>query len=96
MFRLEAPDHAGLRPQASELASQLPDDLTGQAVALDCSNLVVGSPSFFDEIVKQILVERHAATLDVVHASSRAQEHLERSATNRGVRARLHGVVPLR
>jgi hypothetical protein len=95
MARIQTPDHAGSRDQARELVRELPDDLTGERVLVDCSKLVIGTPSFFDEIVKQILEQRHAATLDVNDALERARELLERSAENRGVRDRLRVAVRL-
>ncbi|HZI92120.1 MAG TPA: hypothetical protein VFD31_10925 [Thermoleophilaceae bacterium] len=89
MIRVETPDHAGSRDQAKALAAVLPADLEGQTVLLDCSELVVGTPSFLDEVVKEILVLRHADVLEVIGGSARARDLLERSATNRSVRERL-------
>jgi hypothetical protein len=93
MLQIQTPDHAGSRDQAADLARDLPRDLTSQSVQLDCSRLVVVTPSFCDEVVKQILVERNAATLDVHDASERARELLEQSAQNRGVRDRVRVAV---
>jgi hypothetical protein len=89
MVRLKMPDHAGSRDQATDLLSPLPSDLTGTTVALDCSAVVVTTPSFMDEIVKQVLEQRHAKTLEVSSAPQRAGELLKRAAENRGVRDRL-------
>jgi hypothetical protein len=63
--------------------------LTGQALRLNCQELRFPTPSFFDEIVKQILVERGAARLEIVGASSRGQELVDRAARNRGVEDRV-------
>jgi hypothetical protein len=63
--------------------------LTGQALRLNCQELRFPTPSFFDEIVKQILVERGAARLEIVAASTRGQELVERAATNRRVEGRI-------
>jgi hypothetical protein len=76
------------------LAAQLGADLAGEDVVLDCADMLVGTPSFLDEILKQILVVGEAATLSVVSASARAQELLERSAENRDLRDRLMFAVP--
>jgi hypothetical protein len=95
MLQVNTPDHAGSRDQAQELVRPLADDLTGQSVIVDCSNLVVGTPSFMDEIVKQILEQRHAETLQLSGGPPRARELLERSAENRGVRDRLRVAIPL-
>ena len=93
MVQLATPDHAGSRDQVDEMIRSLATDLRGVHVELDCSNLLVGTPSFFDEIVKQILVERHADTLDAIAAPERVRQLLERAADNRGVRGRLRVVL---
>jgi len=89
MIRVATPDHAGSRDQAKALADALPADLEGETVLLDCSALVVGAPSFLDEMVKQILVLRNASALEVTGAPERARDLLERAAQNRSVRERL-------
>jgi hypothetical protein len=89
MVQLATPDHAGSRDQVDEMVRGLPADLRGVRVELNCSNLLVGTPSFFDEIVKQILVVRHADTLDAIAAPERVRQLLERAAENRGVRGRI-------
>jgi len=63
-------------------------------VVLDCTDLLVGTPSFLDEIVKQILVQRNARSLSVQGASTRAHDLLERSTENRNMRDRLMFAVP--
>jgi len=95
MLRIKTPGHAGSRDQAIELVRPLAEDLTGQSVLVDCSNLVVGTPSFMDEIVKQILQQRRAETLEVSGGPARARQLLERSAENRGVRDRVRAAVAL-
>jgi hypothetical protein len=95
MMQVKMPDHAGSRDQAQDLLSPLPNDLTGMSVALDCSNVLVSTPSFMDEIVKQILEQRHAKTLEVSCGPQRACELLKRSAENRGVRDRLRVAAAL-
>lgn len=89
MLRIKTPDHAGSREQAQSLTRQLPPDLAGERVTLDCSEMVIGTPSFLDEIVKQVLTERGAAGLEVAEAPERARELIERSANNRGAGGRL-------
>lgn len=89
MIRLEAPDHAGSRPQAQVLVGDLPPDLSGETILLDCSAIVVATPSFLDEIVKQVLLVRNAAALEIWSAPSRSSELLERAADNRKVADRL-------
>lgn len=89
MIRVTTPDHAGSRDQAQALAAALPAELGGQTVLLDCSALVVSTPSFLDEIVKQVLVMRDADVLEVSGAPERAGTLLERAAENRSVRERI-------
>lgn len=93
MPRLQPAEHAGSRPLAQELVSDLPADLAGQTVVLDCGRLLVPTPSFLDEVVKQVLEIRNAAYLEVVDASQRAQDLVSRSAANRGVSRRLKGAT---
>jgi hypothetical protein len=94
MIRLETPEHAGSRDQAIALVAPLADDLSGTSVLLDCGGLVVATPSFLDELVKQILEQRHADRIDVLNPPDRAWQLLDRAATNRGVRARVAVAVP--
>lgn len=49
MTTIQPPQHAGSRPQAQELLASLPGDLSGQTVVLDCRDLAISTPSFFDE-----------------------------------------------
>jgi hypothetical protein len=94
MIRVEPPDHAGSRDQAQTLAATLPADLEGETVLLDCSDLMVGAPSFFDEMVKQVLLVRSADALEISGARDRARDLLERAAQNRNVRERLRVAAP--
>jgi hypothetical protein len=89
MLRITPPEHAGSRPQALDLVASLPSELRGQTVVLDCSRLLVPTPSFLDEIVKQVLEVRKAGCLEVVDASQRARDLISRSSANRGVSRRL-------
>lgn len=89
MTTLNPPSHAGSREQAQELVTELASDLTGHSVLLDCTGLMVSSPSFLDELIKQVLVMRNASVLDVHGASERTHTLLERAAENRNVADRL-------
>jgi hypothetical protein len=90
MITITPPSHAGSREQARALVSSFPPDLTGSPVALECSGLTISSPSFLDELIKQVLVLRNAESLDVLAAPGRTGTLLERAAQNRNVAARLH------
>lgn len=87
--RISTPAHAGDREQARELVAPLGADLAGVDVVLDCAGLLVGTPSFLDELLKQVLVERSAASSSVLGASDRVQRLVERSAGNRAVADRV-------
>lgn len=89
MTRFEAPVQAGSRDQAQDLLASLPTDLSGRTVVLDCERVVISTPSFLDEIVKMVLVERHAEHLDVVAANDRTEFHVRNAAANRGVASRV-------
>lgn len=88
-LKVHSPAHAGARDQVAALVEALGDDLSGCTVEFDCSEVVVGTPSFLDEFVKQVLVERSADALRVQGASARVRELFERSAENRDVAPRL-------
>lgn len=94
MYRIAVPEHAGSREQADELAGTLPLALDTDTVTLDCSVVVVATPSFLDEIVKQVLVVRNAATLEVVGGPARPRELVERAARNREVHDRVRVDAP--
>jgi hypothetical protein len=54
-------------------------------VLLDCRGIAIATPSFADEILKQILIERDARRLEVVNAPHRLAELLTRTAAPLGV-----------
>ncbi len=83
------PSHSGSRAQANDLVAALPVTLTGSRIVLNCAALALTSPSFVDELVKLLLVERDADVLEVVGASVRLQQLLKRAASNRGVPSRV-------
>jgi hypothetical protein len=87
--RLEPSQHSGSREHARDLVAELPSDMVGASVVLDCTGLVVGTPSFLDEIVKEVLVVRRADRLEVVGGSVRILALAEQAAANRGVADRL-------
>ena len=82
--------HSGSRKQAGTLIADLSDDLSCKTIVIYCEYIISSSPSFFDELVKQTLVERKALALEIVGANERCIQHAVRSAANRGVSDRLH------
>jgi hypothetical protein len=81
--------HSGSRQQATDLLDGLPDDLSASEVTIDCRDLAVSTSSFWDEVVKTVLVTRGARQLSLLDAPTRAGELARRSASNRGVADRL-------
>lgn len=87
--RLEPSQHSGSRDHARDLVAGLPSGMSGMSVILDCSDLVVGTPSFVDEIVKEVLLLRQADGLELTGSSARIATLAQRAAANRGVADRL-------
>jgi hypothetical protein len=66
---LEAPVLAGSRPRAQQILAKLPPDLSGKVVRLYCDSLIAAAASFADEVVRTVLVDRHAKRLEVSSVS---------------------------
>ncbi|MGH3100535.1 MAG: hypothetical protein ACRDPU_06065 [Thermoleophilia bacterium] len=56
---------------------------------VDCTALQASTPSFVDELVKAVLVDRHGRRLIIKGAPERTVELARRAAQNRGVADRL-------
>lgn len=95
MSTLTAPQLVTNRDQARRLTSSLPDDLSACVVEVDCSGMKASTPSFVDELVKQVLVARRAAELRLVDAPQRTNELAHKFAGNHGVAANLATVSRL-
>src|SRR5512132_236804 len=67
----------------------LAEDLSGTVVLVDCSALQATTPSFVDELVKAVLVDRGGERLVLRGAPERTVELGRRAAQNRGVVDRL-------
>jgi hypothetical protein len=89
MSTLIAPKLVSSRDQARELTASLPADLSGTPVLVDCSALQASTPSFVDELVKVVLVDRGGSQLVIKGAPERTAELVRRAAQNRGVADRL-------
>src|SRR6266487_1702914 len=89
MPTLTAPKLVSSRDQARELTESLPADLTGAVVVVDCAALQASTPSFVDELVKVVLVERNAKLLRLVSAREPTAELARRAAAVRQVADRL-------
>jgi hypothetical protein len=89
MSTLIAPKLVSSRDQARELTAGLPGDLSDTVVLVDCSALQASTPSFVDELVKAVLVDRRGSQLVVKGAPERTVALARRAAQNRGVSDRL-------
>ena len=89
MSTLIAPKLVSSRDQARNLTASLPGDLSGTVVMVDCSALQASTPSFVDELVKAVLVDRRGSHLVIKAAPERTVELARRAAQNRGVLDRL-------
>lgn len=83
------PELASSRVQARTLLANLPQSLEDAAVQVDCRSLLSSAPSFVDETVKIILVQRKAARLILNAAPPRLAQLAMRAATNHNVGDRL-------
>ena len=89
MSTLIAPKLVSSRHQARELTAGLAEDLSGTVVMVDCTALQASTPSFVDELVKAVLVDRRGDCLILKGAPERTVERARRAAQNRGVTNRL-------
>ncbi len=87
---LRTPQNVGTRDLVREwLLRDAPTDLSGRLVEVDCSPLRAPTPSFLDEMLKVLVLERYASRVELRHASDRAKALATRSAQNRRIDARL-------
>lgn len=86
---LTPPPLVGSRELAREFVAQLPDDLSNAEVTVDCAHVEASAPSFVDELVKIVLVEREARRLVLQAVPERTARYATRSALNRAVSDRL-------
>lgn len=87
---LEAPRNVGTRGLVRTwLDSATPENLSGRVVQVDCARLLSPTPSFLDEMIKMLVVERGAEVVQVTNASERTALYATRSASNRHVRDRV-------
>lgn len=89
------PRVVGTRPSARAFLQQIPEDLAGQDVVLDCRGLVDGTASFADEIVKVVLHDRRADSLLALGPGDDFATDLATAAQDHGVsdRFRLERVI---
>jgi hypothetical protein len=86
---LVLPTLIGARSSAIDLVADLPGDLADLEVTVDASLCLSASQGFADELVKQVLEVRGAASLAVGESSAAFAKHLRRSADLRGFAGRV-------
>jgi hypothetical protein len=85
-MNLTTPPNVGTRELVRAwLDAVLPTDLAGTVVAVDCAPMTVPSPSFIDELLKVVVVERSAARIRLTNPTPRAEALALRSAQNRHI-----------
>lgn len=84
-IEIRLPREVGTRPAVAPFLASLDEKLDGQRIVLDCRSLLSGTPSFADEMVKEILVERSADGLVVLGGTLDFATDLTAFATERGV-----------
>lgn len=89
MATLEAPTRMRRRDDAAEFVAELPVDLAGQVITVKFPCGALGTTSFVDELVRTVLVERHAKGLVLVAPPPRVAELAEDAAADFGVLGRL-------
>lgn len=87
---IRLPRVVGTRPAVAPFLASLDDKLAGQRVVLDCRSLLSGTPSFADEMIKQVLVVREADELLVVGASTDFADDVMQAARDHLVSDRVH------
>jgi hypothetical protein len=86
---VEMPQLSGGRKRAQALIRPLAGRMHGQTVVLDCRQLIAGTPSFADEIVKLVLVDGGAALLNVQQVDADFGQDLLTAAQDHGVASHL-------
>lgn len=89
-MEIRLPRVVGTRPAVAPFLTDVPTDLRGQQVVLDSRALLSGTPSFADEMVRAVLVDRAADELVVLGATSDFASDLTASARDHGVLDRVH------
>ena len=89
MTVLTAPKVTTDRQHAREFLSELPMDLSAGRVEVFFEDRTIATPSFIDEIVQELLIERRAAHLTVRNLNDTMCEVASAAAEDFGVRDRL-------
>jgi hypothetical protein len=87
--RIAVPRFAGIRDTARAVVAALPEALGASEVVVDMADTKAVAPSFIDELIRQVLVERGAFALTLHDAPARAIDLAVRFADNHHVGDRL-------
>jgi hypothetical protein len=84
---LHLPRLAGTRPAADDLLaeSNVPDDLSGQVVVLQCRDLSTGSASYADQLVVRLVEMADAKQIILVAPPRKFLARIQAAAQRRGV-----------
>jgi hypothetical protein len=88
MGTITVPPLVGSRNQARKLLTNLPELYRGGLI-IECGQMSLGTPSFIDEIVKIVLIERECEWLRLVDPPQTTLSFAIESAESLGVRERL-------
>ena len=89
-YEIKLPRLIGGRDAARDVtAGALPGHLHGDRVLVICRDLFAATPSFADELVRQVLVEREADELVLVGASGEFPGWVSDAAVRRQVASRV-------
>lgn len=87
---LPLPPLVGTRRRAQALVHDLPGDLHGAAVVIDCRELVAATESFADELIDLLVLQRGAQRLDFVNVTdSEFANWVDERAAAQGVEDRV-------
>jgi len=89
MIEINLPRLVGSRLDAQRLVAEQLAAMRDDRVVLNCRNLLSASPSFADEVVKQVLVDGGAAELVILAAGDDFVDYVQRSAGAHGVEGRV-------
>ncbi|WP_448625910.1 hypothetical protein [Geodermatophilus sp. URMC 64] len=86
---VEMPQLSGGRKRAQALVRPISQQLRGGTVILDCRQLIAGTASFADEIVRLVLVDGGANLLEVRNVDRDFGQDLLTAAKDHGVSSQL-------
>ncbi|HYD09288.1 MAG TPA: hypothetical protein VEA78_04220 [Acidimicrobiales bacterium] len=80
---------ASSRAEVRSTLAGLASDLSGETIVVDLSDKSVVTRSFLQELLRVLLIERNAATLELADVPRKASAHARRLASELGVADRV-------